>query len=152
MWWLKAYTERAEKEGNRRKIVCSCTIKNLIQQENQITIRKTNLKSSFSMTEGIWEWMAVTVRITNKAGLELVIRNIFYHFSFWKNQNDASPDAALEGSCLLPFSQLPKCSIAGMLKSSTPTFSNGICHQFLTTKIWGTCLLLLIKGYFLTIF
>lgn len=55
----------------------ACTIKNLIQQENQIAIRKTKLHASFSMTEEFWEWTAMTARITNKAGLELVIGKIF---------------------------------------------------------------------------
>lgn len=55
----------------------ACTIKNLIQQENQIAIRKTKLHASFRMTEEFWEWTAMTARITNKAGLELVIGKIF---------------------------------------------------------------------------
>lgn len=55
----------------------ACTIKNLLQQENQIAIRKTNLHPSFSVTKEFWEWTAVTARITNKAGLELVIGKIF---------------------------------------------------------------------------
>jgi len=39
-------------------------------------------------------------------------------------------------------------AIAGKLKNSTAVFSNGIFHQFLTTKMFETCALILIMGYF----
>lgn len=87
----------------------ACKTKRLIQLENQIAIRKTDLHPSFSLTKEFLLSTAVTATITNQAGLELAIEKIFEHFSFRKTKMMASQMLHWKALVHFPSSQLTKC-------------------------------------------